>query len=41
MKEFKVSVSITDGEEEMNLDFIVEAETIEEAYDNLRSDLDI
>lgn len=41
MKEFNVSVSIRSGDDEMNIEFIVEADTIEEAYNNLCSDLDV
>lgn len=41
MNEYRVTIIITDGENELTQDFYVEAESFNEAVANLENDLDI
>lgn len=41
MKSFRVQVNISDVEEEMSFDFIMESESIERAYSELMDAVDI
>lgn len=41
MKEFNVTIVISDNEETETIDFLIEAESFEKAVDSIRNDLDI
>ena len=41
MNDYRVTISITDGEQIEEQDFYVEAETFEEAVEKIKSDLGI
>lgn len=41
MKEFYVTLTVSDGEETKTINFLVEAKSFEEAVENIKADLDI
>ena len=41
MKEFYVTLTISSAEEEKTIKFLVEAESLETAVENIKADLDI